>query len=55
MDFDNELGKFNTVLRKMMSVSREELHRREEEWKREQERKKQARTSPASPSSVGKD
>jgi hypothetical protein len=29
-----ELEKFNTVLRKVLSVPREELVRREEEWKR---------------------
>jgi len=37
---DNELEKFNTVLRKVLSVPREELLRREKEWKREQARKK---------------
>ncbi len=55
MDTTKHLSKFDAVLRKMMSVSREELQRREEEWKREQDRKRQARTSLASPSSVGKD
>jgi len=37
---DNELERFNTVLRKVLSVPREELQRREEEWKRKQAQKK---------------
>jgi len=50
-----ELKRFNMVLRKMLSVSREELLRREAEWKREQARKKRAKISPASRASSGKD
>jgi len=42
---NSELGKFNTVLRKVLSVPREELLKREKEWKRKQARKKLARTS----------
>jgi hypothetical protein len=30
-----ELAKFNAVLRKVLSVSRDELKRREEQWKKE--------------------
>jgi hypothetical protein len=30
----SESGKFDAVVRKMMSVPREELQRREKEWKR---------------------
>jgi len=52
---DNELEKFNGVLRKVLSVSREELDRREKAWKRKQARKKRAKTSPASRASIGKD
>jgi hypothetical protein len=49
-----ELENFNAALRKMLSVPREELQRREADWKREQARKKRARTSPASHASGGK-
>lgn len=50
-----ELEKFNTVLRKVLSVPREELVKREEVWRQERARKKQARVSPASRASVSKD
>ncbi len=52
---DTELGKFNAVLRKVLSVPREELLKREKAWKKEQARKKRARTSPASRASTAKD
>lgn len=51
----SELDKFNSVLRKVLSVPREELLRREAEWKRNQARKKRARVSPASRVSTAKD
>ena len=50
-----ELEKFNAVLRKVLSVPREELLKREQAWQQEQARKKQARVSPASPASTAKD
>jgi hypothetical protein len=50
-----EFEKFNAALRKMLSVTREELLKREEAWKKEQARKKRARVSPASRASNGKD
>ena len=50
----SELDKFNTTLRKVLSVSREELQRREKEWKRNQARKKRANTSPAARASTAK-
>jgi hypothetical protein len=50
-----ELEKFNSVLRKVLSVPREELKRRETEWKRNQERKKRARLLLASRASTSKD
>jgi len=50
----SELDKFNTTLRKVLSVSREELQRREKEWKRIQARKKRANTSPAARASTAK-
>jgi hypothetical protein len=49
------MEKFDAVLRKVLSVPREELKRREEEWKRERARKKRAKTSPASRASTAKD
>jgi hypothetical protein len=52
---NSELEKFNMVLRKVMSVSREELNRREKEWKRKRARKRLAKTSPASRVSSGTD
>jgi U3 small nucleolar ribonucleoprotein component len=50
----NESEKFDTVVRKILSVSHEELQRREKEWKRRQARKKRAKTSPASRVSIAK-
>lgn len=50
----NESEKFDTVVRKMLSVSREEMQNREKEWKRKQARKKRAKTSPASRASTVK-
>jgi hypothetical protein len=52
---NSESLNFNAALRKMLSVPREELQRREAEWKREQARKKRAKTSPASHASTAKD
>jgi hypothetical protein len=51
----SELEKFNDVLRKVMSVPREEILKREKEWQRKQAKKKRAKTSPASHVSAGKD
>lgn len=50
----SELEKFNTVLRKILSVPREELIRREKEWKKKQARKKRTRLSLASRASTSK-
>lgn len=52
---DADLNKFNAVLRKVLSVPREELLKREEVWKKEQARKKQARVLSASRASTAKD
>ncbi len=52
---ESELEKFNTVLRKIMSVSREELNRREKEWECKRELKRRAKTAPAFRASNGKD
>lgn len=43
----NEFQKFDAVMRTVLSVSHDELQRREKEWKRKQARKKRAKTSPA--------
>jgi hypothetical protein len=55
MQSNTELDRFNAVLRKILSVPREELIRREKEWKRERARKKRARLSLASRASILKD
>jgi hypothetical protein len=52
MKSDSEFEKFNAVLRKVISVPRAELLKREKEWKRKQARKKRAKISPASRAST---
>jgi hypothetical protein len=42
-----EFSKFDNVMRKVLSVSHEELKRREEKWKRDRAKKKRAKVSPA--------
>jgi hypothetical protein len=52
----SEAKKFDTVVRKILSVSHEELKKRERAWKRNRaRRKKRAKTSPASRASSDKD
>lgn len=55
----SEFALFDATVRKVISVSREELKRREEQWKRQHgERKagrKSSKISPASRASTGKD
>lgn len=51
---NSEFEKFDNTVRKVLSVSREELQRRENTWKREREKKKRAKTSPASRASDSK-
>lgn len=51
----SDFEKFDSTVRKVLSVSREELQRREREWKRNREKKKRAKTSPASRASHVKD
>ncbi len=55
MKANPEFDKFDTVMRTILSVSREELKGREKEWKRKRAQKKRAKTSPASRASNGKD
>jgi len=52
-----EFERFDATVRKVMSVSHDELVRREKEWKRKRQiaKKKRAKTSPASRASGGKD
>ena len=44
----NEAEKFDAVVRKMLSVSHEELQRRDKEWHKKRAKKKRAKISPAS-------
>ncbi len=44
----SESETFDSTVRKILSVSREEPQRREREWKRKRAKKKRAKTSPAS-------
>jgi hypothetical protein len=39
--------KVDTVVRKLLSVSHEEIQRRDKEWRRKLAQKKQAKASPA--------
>ena len=50
-----EAEKFDTVVRRLLSVSHEEIQKRDKEWRRKRARKKRAKTSPASRASNGKD
>jgi hypothetical protein len=50
----SEAQKFDAGVRKILSVSHEELRRREEQWKRDRAAKKRAKTSPASRASKTK-
>jgi hypothetical protein len=51
----SDFEKFDNTVRTVLSVSHEELQRREKEWKRKRAQKKRAKTSPASHASSGKD
>ena len=51
---NSEFAKFDSTVRKILSVSRKELQRREAEWKQKRAKKKRAKTSPASRASGGK-
>jgi hypothetical protein len=50
-----EFDKFDGTMRKILSVSREELQRREKDWKKQRAKKKRAKISPASRASSDKD
>jgi hypothetical protein len=53
---NSEFQKFDAVVRKMMTVSHDEIVKREKEWKRKRKlaKKKRAKNSPASRASSGK-
>jgi len=50
----SEAEKFDVVVRTLLSVSHEEIQRRDKEWRRKRVKKKRAKTSPASRASSGK-
>jgi hypothetical protein len=50
----SEAEKFNTVVRTLLSVSHEEIQKRDKEWHRKRAKKKRANTSPASRASKTK-
>jgi hypothetical protein len=54
---NNEFEKFDAVVRKVFSVPKAEIERREKLYQRGRKRlrEKRARTSPASRASIGKD
>jgi hypothetical protein len=49
-----EAEKFDMVVRTMLSVSHEDIKKREKEWKRRRAQKKRAKTSRASRASASK-
>ena len=51
---ESEAQKFDAVVRTMLSVSHEEIQRRDQEWRRKRAQKKRAKTSPASRASGSK-
>jgi hypothetical protein len=51
---ENDASRFDLTVRKVLSVSHDELKRRERAWKRNRATKKRAKTSPASRASSAK-
>lgn len=51
----SEADKFDAVVRTLLSVSHEEIKKRDKEWHRKRAQKKRAKTAPASRASSGKD
>jgi hypothetical protein len=49
-----ESERFDAVVRRLLSVSHEEIKKRDKEWHRKRAQKKRAKTSPASRASSGK-
>jgi hypothetical protein len=50
----SEADKFDAVVRRLLSVSHDEIQKRDKEWRRKREKKKRAKTSPASRASGSK-
>ena len=50
----SEASKFDVVMRRLLSVSHEEIQKRDKEWRRKRAQKKRAKTSPASRASDSK-
>jgi len=50
----SESEKFDAVVRRLLSVSHEEIQRRDKEWRRKRAQKKRAKTLPASRASGSK-
>ena len=50
----SESEKFDAVVRRLLSVSHEEIKKRDKEWRRQRAQKKRAKTSPASRASGSK-
>lgn len=50
----SEAEKFDAVVRKLLSVSRDEIKKRDMEWRRKRAQKKRAKSSPASRASSDK-
>jgi hypothetical protein len=48
MKIDDEAQRFDAALGKILSVSHDELKRREKEWKKQRKQRKRAKSSPAS-------
>jgi len=44
---NTEAEKFDTVVRRLLSVSHEEIQKRDKEWHRKRSQTKRAKTSPA--------
>jgi hypothetical protein len=55
MKNSEEFEKFDAVVRRVFSVSHDEIVKREKEYKRQRAKQKRAKTSPASHASNGKD
>jgi hypothetical protein len=50
----SESEKFDTVVRRLLSVSSQEIKKRDKEWHRKRAQKKRAKSSPASRASGSK-
>lgn len=50
----SEAEKFDAVVRTLLSVSHEEIQKRDKEWRRKRAQKKRAKASPASRASTSK-